>query len=115
VGKTAGVTSVGILQGGKTGLAYRLRFIEFGTKAHQVIATAYQRTKRGRRRGQGKKALAGPGFGPRVVVEIPAISAKHPMARTLDEDSPRAITALTKSLYVALRDFCARQPGGKAT
>jgi hypothetical protein len=37
------------------------------------------------------------------------------MARTLDEDSPRAITALTKSLYVALRDFCARQPGGKAT
>jgi hypothetical protein len=47
-------------------------------------------------------------------VNIPAISAKHPMARTLDEDSPRAITALAKSLYEALRDFCARQPGGKA-
>jgi HK97 gp10 family phage protein len=114
VGKTAGVATVGILEGGKTGLAYRLRFIEFGTKAHQVVATAFQRTKKGRRRAGGKRALAAPGFGPRVKVEIPAISAKHPLARTIEEDSPRAIFAFSKSLYEALRAFCARQPGGSA-
>jgi HK97 gp10 family phage protein len=114
VGKAAGVATVGILEGGKTSLAYVLRFIEFGTKAHQVVATAYQRTKKGARRGQGKKALAGRGFGPRVSAMIPAISAKHPLSRTLEEDSPRAIFAFSKSLYEALRDFCGRQPGGKA-
>jgi hypothetical protein len=106
------VATVGILQGGKAGLAYRLRFIEFGTKAHQVVATAFRKGRR--RRAGGKKALAGAGFGPRVSVTIPAISAKHPLARTIEEDSPRAITAFSKSLYEALRAFCARQPGGSA-
>lgn len=95
---------------GATTLAYRLRFVEFGTKAHVIVASALKRG--GARTAGGKRALAGRGFGPRARVKHPATRAVAPLRRTLEEDGPRAVKAFAQRLWEGLRAYAERVPKG---
>lgn len=70
--------------------------IERSTKPHRIAPKK-------RRRGQGKRAMAIPGVGPRASAQHPGTRAKHPFAKGVERARPGVRRIIGESVMKAIR------------
>lgn len=76
-----------------------LHLVERDTKPHEIDAT---RTRTGRRRRSGKKALSTP-YGPKAKVRHPGTRGKHPWQRAVDQTLPHTPHIFSAEINAAMK------------